>query len=250
MGSHISCPLCRAQLPDGLYQYVYANASHLSSMARRHKDKKAHYSALARKELNAFIDKAIVSPELMTLNAELLEIEESYPESIEASLAILEMPNLIEVLTRTNLTNIIKCHMAQHHYRDAMKYIKDLFKIADDPVKYAYDVRFLFHKASECMYELGSYQESINFGMAAIESNRHYEDVHRCVALSHDALGQYEEAILTMRRAVRYETPWDSAHTQVCQELLDRLVRENEARIASRASRVEEITESVAGASI
>jgi len=227
LGVGVSCPLCRAQLPEGLYQYVYANASLFVIMANRKPNQKEHFCALARKELKAFEDKELTSPEIRTVDAELLFLEEKYEEAIATSRSIISSPiQPVEPVECANLRNIIKAYMRLRRFNDAMKYIKDLFKIADDPVKYMYDVRFLFHHASECMYELGSYNESINFGNAAMESNRHYQDVHRWIALSQKALGQWDEAVLTMRRAVRYEAPWDAQHTQRCQDLLDQLISE------------------------
>lgn len=226
-----SCPLCRSKVSNGLFQYVYANASYFVNMARRMPSQKAHYCSLARKELRAFEDKQLTSPEIKTVTAELLYLEEKYAEAVELSLQMIRSPIQPTVTIHCSLLrNIIRCHMAEHRYEDAMKYIKDLFKIADDPVKFAQDVRFLFHMASQCMHELGSHQEAINFGHAAIESNRHFEEVHRSVALSQRALGQLDEAVLTLRRAVRYEAPWDSAHTLRTQALLDQLLAEQQAR--------------------
>ena len=225
MGANVACPLCRSQVPGGLFQYIYANACYFVNMGRRKPSLKEHYCGLARKELRAFETKELSSPEIRTLTAELLYLEEKYEESIELSLKIINSPiEPSEAIHRTVLRNIIRCYVDQRRHHDAMKYIKDLFKIADDPVKYAEDVRFLFHMASECMYELGSYQESINFGHASIEANRHYEGVHRCVALSQQALGQLDEAVRTMRMAVRYEAPWNPAHTARNQTLLDELL--------------------------
>ena len=51
------------------------------------------------------------------------------------------------------------------------------------------------------------------------------------MALSYEALGQWDEAVLTMRRAVRYEAPWDPRYAQRCQELLDQLLLEQQEQL-------------------
>jgi tetratricopeptide (TPR) repeat protein len=104
-----------------------------------------------------------------------------------------------------------------------------MLQITIDPTRYAKEVRFLFHIACPCYYEMGEYAQAISIGSVAVEANHHYEGVHKYIALSYKALGRYDEAILTMRRAVRYEQPWDAAHVAVCQTLLDELVAEKKA---------------------
>ena len=67
--------------------------------------------------------------------------------------------------------------------------------------------RRIFMVMSQCLYELGKYEQSIECGTAAIEMNRHFTQVHKYVALAQKASGHLEASITTMKRAVLYETP-------------------------------------------
>jgi tetratricopeptide (TPR) repeat protein len=123
-------------------------------------------------------------------------------------------------------------------FKEAFGTIQKMLQITSDPSRYATEVRFLFHSACRCYYEMGEYAQAINIGSAAVEANRHYEGVHKYIALSYQALGRYDEAILTMRRAVRYETPWDAAHVAACQALLEEIMAEKERVDAGKESEV------------
>mmetsp|Transcript_46175 Transcript_46175/g.51476 ORF Transcript_46175/g.51476 Transcript_46175/m.51476 type:complete len:405 (-) Transcript_46175:198-1412(-) len=80
-----------------------------------------------------------------------------------------------------------------------------------------------------CLYQLGQYEQAISIGQdAVIEMNRTYAKSHKYVALSQQTLGRFDDAITTMRQAVCYETPWDSANLQENRELLAQLLRASE----------------------
>ncbi|CAM9889157.1 unnamed protein product, partial [Heterosigma akashiwo] len=58
------------------------------------------------------------------------------------------------------------------------------------------------------LYELGTYDGAIVAGSLALEINRHYPGAHKYVALAQKESGDLNAAIVTMNRAVLYETPW------------------------------------------
>jgi hypothetical protein len=73
---------------------------------------------------------------------------------------------------------------------------------------------------------MGDYIRAVNLGSAAVEAHRPFNDAHKYIALSYKALGLYDEAVLMMRRAVRYEQPWDADHVAASQTLLEELIAE------------------------
>jgi tetratricopeptide (TPR) repeat protein len=89
--------------------------------------------------------------------------------------------------------------------------------------------RRMYMGLSRCFYYLGDYEKSIDAGGAAIEMNRHFPQVHKYVALSQKATGDVEAALLTMSRAVLYETPWDDVNKKTVLEMYERMKEENAA---------------------
>jgi tetratricopeptide (TPR) repeat protein len=79
---------------------------------------------------------------------------------------------------------------------------------------------------SRCFYETSVYDKSIAAASAAIEMNPHFPGVYKFKALSQRAIGELDEAITTMTRAVLYETPWDDDNRAVALKLYDELVAE------------------------
>lgn len=231
IGREISCPLCRSKLPHNLYQYVYANAANFVNRARRSpagSKSRIRFCNLARAELESIKESTVNSVEIQTLFAELYFVEGRYSEAITASDAIIVKEPKMEILL-CNLRNSISANLQLELFPEATNKVKEMYRIITKPAQYVYDTRFMTQAASQCFFGLGKYEEAIEFGNEAIELNRHYEDVHRCVALSHKALGNYAAAIRTMQRAVRYETPWDKANVQRCKDLLAVLVEEQRA---------------------
>ena len=71
-----------------------------------------------------------------------------------------------------------------------------------------------------CFYEIGAYDVAILMGKYAITMNRHFQEVHKYVALSHKAKGNYIEAVTTMIKAILYEAPWDEENIAANKALL------------------------------
>ena len=78
----------------------------------------------------------------------------------------------------------------------------------------AIDQRKLFMGLAECAYKVKEYENAIAYANAAIEMNRHFPGIHRLKALALEKVGRLDEAIVTMNRAVLYETPWDEENQQ------------------------------------
>jgi len=216
--SSLFCPLCRKELPGGLFKYINDNATFFMHMVERDPDQREHFCKQARRELNILTAYRVNT---RALNAELLCLEGKYQEAMSASLAILEEKQ--DPTYTAPIYTIINANMGLKDYKTAMQCIREFKKL---PNRSWDDKFFSNNKGSECSYHLGSYRESVVLGKLVLKSNRHNPGVHKWIALSKKALGQLDEALLTMRRAVRYETPWNSLHTQRCQDLLDQLLSE------------------------
>lgn len=220
------CPLCRAE--TNVHQYVYVNAVNFFNRAYRQPSRKDHFCQMARKELKPIENESRGSPEIQSLIAELLYLEEKYADAIALSESILKNKPAMSMVF-SNLTNIIQSHLKLSQFKSAFLAIQRMLPLTSDPSEYAKEVRFLYQSTCRCYYEFGEYAQAIRIGDAAVEANRHYEGVHKYIALSYKALGRYDEAILTMRRAVRYEQPWDARNVAANQALLDELVAEKKA---------------------
>lgn len=83
--------------------------------------------------------------------------------------------------------------------------------------------RRMYMGVSRCLYHLGKYESAIDLGEAAIMMNRHFPQVHKYVALSQKALGNNEDAVRTMAKAVNYETPWDEVNKKIVHEMYDEM---------------------------
>ena len=82
--------------------------------------------------------------------------------------------------------------------------------------------RRVFMGLCRCFYEMEEYDKAIHSGMAAIEMNRHFPQVHKYVALAQKAIGDSDAARVSMTRAVLYESPWDERNLETNKELLRR----------------------------
>ena len=91
--------------------------------------------------------------------------------------------------------------------------------------------RAVFMGLSRCAYYLGVYDKSIAGADAALEMNRHFPDVHKYKALSLKAQGKLEEALMTMNRAVLYETPWDDRHRAEVIAMYEELKQELDSKV-------------------
>jgi tetratricopeptide (TPR) repeat protein len=94
--------------------------------------------------------------------------------------------------------------------------------VLGSPVQY----RKIFMGMSRCFYETSVYDKSIAAASAAIDMNPHFPGVYKFKALSQRAMGELDEAVKTMTRAVLYETPWDDDNRAVALKLYDELATE------------------------
>jgi tetratricopeptide (TPR) repeat protein len=156
------------------------------------------------------------------------------------------------------LLQLADAHEAAGQWEKARDVYKDMLQqtMADSmqPQPPAPQTRKIFSGLSRCFYQLKLYQYAILAGQDALATNRHFPGVHKLIALPQLALVQQQQqqttsgsadrqssrdtdheddftpptmddVLLTMRRGVVYETPWDDINRQVnrvyLQELLE-----------------------------
>lgn len=71
-----------------------------------------------------------------------------------------------------------------------------------------------------CLYEMRRFEHAVEIGQSAIRMNRHFQEVHKYVALAQNAIGDHISAVATMTRAVLYEAPWDEEKIKANKALL------------------------------
>ena len=99
--------------------------------------------------------------------------------------------------------------------------------------RFAVMQRQFFHDMSHCLYEAGDYDRAIMAAEIAIDLNRHFENVYEYLVKSYQAKGDLSAAIVMMKRAVRYDSPWDKDRQEVLRGKLrememERLQREKD----------------------
>ena len=90
------------------------------------------------------------------------------------------------------------------------------------------ETRKLFMGMAECSFKAGMYERAIATSDVALEMNRSFDQVHKYKALAYKEMGNIEDAIKTMNRAILYETPWNSENIQKNIALYNQLVAEQE----------------------
>jgi len=226
------CPLCRGHMPesDNLLQELYANAAILTRRAncrpKGSPEQKQDYTD-AMRDVEALLEMDGNHRNLKFLKAELLY----YLGEFESAIACVEDFVLTKLMHNKKIANydecasreyilIGKCHMELGSYQEALRVLRSALNLTKHSE--SSKIREILHAASKCSYEIGDYQEAIVQGELAIGLNRHFDGVYKYVALSHSAMGNWDQAVLTMRRAVAYETPWDEENVKRLREQLSK----------------------------
>ena len=242
----IACPLCCQDATDValLPQLLYKNAAeftrlaHASQKGGRPPSEINRYCTLARREIakmsvGGYWNKAnMQQPLIQQLMVDVSELEGSYAAVVEQGTALLQSmmekddPKTFEnILTQMECSLVVgRSLMALGQFADAMthfnehtiKCITDCYTHFEAEVngpqmgsRFAILQRQFYHDLSRCLYEMGEYDRSIGAAEFAIESNRHFEGVYEYLVKSYLAKGDLPTAIIMMKRAVRYDSPWD-----------------------------------------
>ena len=110
----------------------------------------------------------------------------------------------------------------QKNFESATESYLSAIKLTDET--FVTENREIFHKLTQCFYELGEYDRAISVGNNAVEMNKYYEGVYEYLALAHKAKGDYEKAIQVMTMATYYEDPWDQDNTAKVKSKLAELI--------------------------
>jgi tetratricopeptide (TPR) repeat protein len=119
-----------------------------------------------------------------------------------------------------------EAYQDMQEWEEAIKIYISILKVdgmVGSPVQY----RQVFMGMSRCFFEISVYDKSIAAASTAIEMNPHFPGVYKYKALSQRALGELDEAVKTMTRAVLYEAPWDDVNKAEALKLYDEIATEN-----------------------
>ena len=238
--SDARCPYCRADVPDQITLPMIENACAISRRMTnipRYKDRpecieQLHRAAaiadealvLAPKNLEAKVCRSELCAHLgewercVALSEELAALKQG--EATDDRGRIYNLTTEFQVGIQLTLAEGL---MGMRRWQEAVEALQMALQKGLEP-SMAKPVRSLFHYFSQCQYHLGDYDTCIQMGEAAIKSNRTYDGVYKHIALAHEATGNLDEAIVTMRRAVAYKTPWDKVNLAILQDQLDRLL--------------------------
>ena len=117
-----------------------------------------------------------------------------------------------------------KCYQAEAYaalgnWEETGKIYEALYKAC---VQRGWHIHVLMGLA-QTKYELGKYDEAIEYSNIAIEAFRQCPGVHKYVALSQKAMGDIDAAAKTISRAILYEEHWDKVNMQTNKQLLREL---------------------------
>ena len=108
-------------------------------------------------------------------------------------------------------------------WKDAVKSYKSLIRECEQRGEYPPHSDLMITDYSRALYELGKYDEAIEYGKLAIKTCRYRPGVHKYVALSQKAKGDIDEAKKIMSRAILYEYHWDEDNLQKNKQILREL---------------------------
>lgn len=229
-GAASSCPLCRAAIQD-VEQDALSKAMLLSSRAGAMEEgspERLEAGVLALEQFERLLtsgpDESRFWMAAMFGKAQLLIIQTDYVGSLSTINTMLDISPDNKDIPGLLLLKA-SCLMAQQDWMGANVSIHTA--LHHNSVRQPVRDRQLFADATRCRFELGDYATAISIGEGAcLEMNRHYKGSSTYVAMSYKMSGNLEEAVATMRRALAYETPWDSENVEVVRNELRQLVAE------------------------
>ena len=232
-----SCPYCRGAIPNVAGKAaerakLYSERAVASSKGSEDRKKYAKLAVAEFESLmeilnpdedkvmsfkNVFMTKALMITmadqpnEAIAVTTEFLLLSEKYPGTLGS-----------EELSQVKIWQA-EAYLDCGKWKNAIKIYKSLIKEFKQHGYIPYALVFIGY--SRALYELGKYDEAIEFGNMAFrdEMMRSRPGVHKYVALSQKAKGNIDEAKKTVSRAILYEKHWDKVNMQENKQLLREL---------------------------
>jgi MYND finger/RING-type zinc-finger len=85
-------------------------------------------------------------------------------------------------------------------------------------------IRMTLSGASRCCFALKDFERAKSLSKIALGMNRHFPGIHMLVAQAQWALGEHDDAVITMKRGILYETPWDVEYQERNIAFLERML--------------------------
>lgn len=232
---NVSCPLCRQKLPTNLFQYIHGKIADFIRLANEivlnnshvtvEEDLQSrHYANLAKLEYDKLTLKALKNSDsvdilIRSLLPEISRLKCDYESSCEQSNDIIQeiintnTKELYEFTLIDMYQNIGHCYIKLNKYYEAIEIYRQIYQlIISHDKKYMHIQRSITYKLCQCFYYIGDFSNAIKCGEDAVDMNRHYEDVYTYIIRSYVACYDYTNAIISMKRSIRYELPWSLEH--------------------------------------
>ena len=236
----VKCPLCRCKSGEFIYQYIVKTAASFLTLARRYSHGEdndelvRHYTQFAREEVDKIPSELGAEAGVRALHAEVLMMEGNYEEALAQAELLYECYQNDFLHTLRTQCLIGEIHLRAGDYRKALETFTAAYGNFTEANchLHAIEQRQILSSMSRCHYELKNYDRALGAGEMAVAMNRTYDGCYRYIALSWEALGNYERAKLTWMRAIRFETPWDAKNVAS----LHKSLKDLNTRIASQES--------------
>jgi tetratricopeptide (TPR) repeat protein len=136
------------------------------------------------------------------------------------------------------LTIIGKAYLKLKNFGAALPIYGQAWDVYDNACKCCMKTscqKLILSGISQCSYELRDYEEAIDTGLKAIWFNRHYNESYEYVIRSYMRMNKWDMAAAWMRRALRYEAPWNEDIVQRNKLLSEELNASRDAYLARQA---------------
>lgn len=240
-----SCPLCRQELSnESLYQQLYSNACGLLSQAlrvnpRHSKPLRLYYAHLALEEfhrLQALLQVMKTASNkintiwmIQELEVKILTACEEFQTAKPLAEHLLDDPLYPKQdihLSAELIFCLSECYIQTGQAEESLQRLFALFGTISDPAAYTKEIRSLYQHLTETLYLVGRYDQAISIGSAAVEMNRHFDGVYEFIWKAYWASNQRDQAVATIKKALRYETPWDHKNVEWLQREYEKLEAE------------------------
>ena len=232
----VNCPLCRSELPNNLFQFVYCNAVMFLRRANSEpfgSDKRLMHALMAQLELRKLPPAVLeTQPEIRFCLGDVHLCLGEFQEALDVYRPLVTRIKEPKTLLGLHI-NLSKAYIGLGDFETSKLSLRDAMHYCDQTD--AVPSRQIFSNFSRCCYELGEFADAIEYGEIVIEMNRHYEGAYTYVALAHKAQGNFSEAVHTMQRACAYETPWDPVNIAKVNTLLIQCMKEKDEAVDGTA---------------
>lgn len=251
----LKCPLCRQALNNfNIYQEVYSNVASFVNRAfrvnpRHSKELRIHYATIALEEYQRLESLVNSIPEnkidpssrwiFRDVHMQALIFLDRFEEAFAIGQSILSDPHFPQHDTYKYaqvIFHLVDCHNARGEFNASWDLLKQVLKQITQPNDFVKETREIFHRLIRIFYELQQYDHALVMARQAVYMNPYYDNVYEYIVKVYVAKHDWVRALNTMKKAIRYEAPWDVKNTAYLIEAYKQLELEHEEYVKKTAS--------------